>query len=255
MLDGAHGDNCGVTSQKRLAREGTSSLKETKASSELLLFSLFSPLLLPTSNPFPPLSIAVETFYSATDAKTGLINVKRAQDATKANRAAENLAIDLQVKTVPELLEYLTHRDFDLRARVVALLKLRAIDSTSPVDVRNREYLIEQITAPNALVSLFNCSTIDTHPALQSDTLLLVSGLLNEPLKDKFRQVGCFPVLAALWDRNLEESLLQKVLSLTQELTTIDQNCMACKQTKRISEICYLFDPGTYQHMAKLRSK
>lgn len=191
-------------------------------------------------------SIAVETFYATTDAKTGLINVKRAEDASKANRAAENLSIDLQVKTVPELLEYLSHRDFNLRERVVALLKLRAVDSTAPLDMRNREFLIEQITAPAALVALFNCSTIDTHPSLQSDTLLLVSGLLNEPLKDKFRQVGCFPVLAALWDRHLEESLLQKVLSLTQELTTAnEQNCMACKQTKRISEICYLFDPGT----------
>ena len=212
----------------------------------LSLFRLLLPSFTHFLTPLPSLSIAVETFYSTTDVKSGLSNVKRAQDTSKANRAAENLAIDLQVKTVPELLEYLTHRDFDLRARVVALLKLRAIDSTAPLDVRNREFLIEQITAPAALVSLFNCSTIDTHPALQSDTLLIISGLLNEPLKDKFRQVGCFPVLAALWDRNLEESLLQKVLSLTQELTTVDQNCMACKQTKRIAEICYLFDPSTY---------
>lgn len=190
-------------------------------------------------------SVAVEKFYATTDVKSGLNTVKRAQDVSKANRAAENLAIDLTVKTVPELLEYLTHRDFDLRSRVVGLLKEKAIESTSPLDVRNRESLIEQITAPAALVALFNCSTVDTHPSLQSDTLSLVSGLLNEPLKDKFRQVGCFPVLATLWDRNLPESLLTKVLSLTQELTTNEQNCMACKQTKRISEICYMFDPST----------
>lgn len=184
----------------------------------------------------------MERFYATSNSSTGLNTVQRAKEASIANRAAENASIDLTVKTMPELLELLTHRDYFLRGRVVTLLKFKAVDSTAVDDVRRREQTLEHLFTAPAIQALFDCMTIEENPTLQADALSLVSGILNETLKDRIRQVGCFPILSTLWKRGTEESLLTKILSLTQELTTNEQNCMACKQTKRVSELCFLLE-------------
>jgi hypothetical protein len=194
--------------------------------------------------------VAIEKFYQTGNATSGLTAFQSAEASSLANRAAENMAIDLSPKTVPELIELLSHRDNDLKQRVAAVLKAKAVESKAADDVRTRDQTKEYLVVPVVIQTLFYCATINTHPQLQKDILVLVSGLLTEPLKDRIRQVGALTHLTSLWKRGTEEELLSKILSLTLELTTNEANCLACKQTKRVPELCGLLNPDSQLSVA-----
>ena len=188
----------------------------------------------------------MDKFYQFGNVSSGMTSLTSVQASSLQARSMENANIDLTGKTVPELIEFLSHRDNDLKQRACGLLKAKAVESKDAADVRVRDQTKEYLYVPVVVQTLFQCATIDTHPVLQADILTLVSGIMTEQLKDRIRQVGCIPQLASLWKRGTEESLLSKILSLTQELTTNEQNCLACKQTKRVPELCNLLLPEVH---------
>lgn len=188
----------------------------------------------------------MDKFYQFGNVSSGMTSLASVQTNSLQARSNENANIDLTGKTIPDLIEFLSHRDNDLKQRACAIIKAKAVESKDAADVRTRDQTKEYLYVPVVVQTLFQCATIDTHPTLQADILTIVSGIMTEQLKDRIRQVGCIPQLASLWKRGTEESLLTKILSLTQELTTNDQNCMACKQTKRVPELCNLLLPEVH---------